>query len=196
MGKIFYIMGKSASGKDKLFHEIQTNERLKLDKLVIYTTRPIREGEKDGREYHFIDEKRLEALRSQGLIIEERTYQTVAGPWTYATVADDRIVKPERNCLTIGTLESYNKVRAFCGEESLVPLYIEVDDYIRLQRALSREKLQETPNYAEVCRRFLADAEDFSEENIRAAGITRRFRNDGAFETCLHEVEDVIASML
>lgn len=196
MGKIFYIMGKSASGKDNLFHLLETDERLDLDKLVIYTTRPIREGEMDGREYHFIDEARLADLRERKLIIEERTYQTVAGPWTYATVADDKIVKHNRNCLTIGTLESYNKIKAFCGEDAIVPLFIEVDDYIRLNRALDREKNQENPNYAEVCRRFLADAEDFSEANIAAAGITRRFYNNGDLETCFHELEEAILNML
>ena len=43
MGKIFYLMGKSASGKDTLFKEIL--ERIpELKTVVPYTTRPIRTG--------------------------------------------------------------------------------------------------------------------------------------------------------
>ena len=61
MGKIFYLMGKSASGKDTIYKEVR--ERLpELKTIVIYTTRPIRQGERDGVEYHFVDEKRLHDL--------------------------------------------------------------------------------------------------------------------------------------
>ena len=44
-------------------------------------------------------------------------------------------------------------------------------------RALNREREQEVPRYAELCRRFLADTRDFSEENLANLGITRRFVN-------------------
>ena len=58
---------------------------------------------------------------------------------------------------------------------------------MRLQRALDREKAQDQPKYEEMCRRFLADAEDFSEEKIREAGIERRFHND-ELDNCLEEI--------
>ncbi len=53
-------------------------------------------------------------------------------------------------------------------------MLIELDDGIRLQRALNRERTQAEPKYAEMCRRFLADSEDFSQEKIERAGISRR----------------------
>ena len=65
MSKIFYFMGKSASGKDTIFKQIK--ERMpNLKTIVIYTTRPIREGEQEGVEYYFVDEKRLAELEAQG----------------------------------------------------------------------------------------------------------------------------------
>ena len=67
------------------------------------------------------------------------------------------------------------------------PIYIEVDDGVRLQRALNRERSQENPKYQELCRRYLADSEDFSEEKIAEAGIEKRFQNDD-FEKCLEEI--------
>lgn len=76
----------------------------------------------------------------------------------------------------IGTLESYRAMKEYFGAESLVPLYIEVEDGLRLTRALEREKRQSQPRYDELCRRFLADSKDFSEENLRAAGIEKDFR--------------------
>ena len=48
MGKIFYIMGKSASGKDKIYSRLAGNKELNLKKLILYTTRPVRDGEENG----------------------------------------------------------------------------------------------------------------------------------------------------
>ena len=70
------------------------------------------------------------------------------------------------------------KMKAYYGQENLVPLYIEVEDGERLMRAIARERQQEHPGFEEVCRRFLADQKDFSEENLAAAGITRKCKND------------------
>ena len=89
--------------------------------------------------------------------------------------------------LMIGTLESYEKMRGYFGENGLVPVYIEVDDGVRLERALQREKGQKEPKYKELCRRFLADEEDFKEENLTRCGIRRRYRNDD-LDVCIEEI--------
>ena len=77
----------------------------------------------------------------------------------------------------------------------MVPLYIEVEDGERLQRALDRERAQEEPRYAELCRRFLADSEDFSEEKIQEAGIQKRFYNRDLKE-CIKEINSYIQASL
>jgi guanylate kinase len=191
MAKIFYVMGKSASGKDTIYKSLL--EMLpQLKQVVLYTTRPIREGEKDGGEYYFTTEDRLNDLRKEGKIIEERTYQTALGPWSYFTVDDGQIdVKSDNTYLMIGTLESYEKTRIYYGEDLLVPLYIEVEDGKRLKRALEREFMQKDPKYAELCRRYLADEEDFNEERLRRCGIERRFINDNLQE-CLRDILTVV----
>lgn len=66
MGKLFYIMGKSSTGKDTIFKEVAKREELGLRNLVMYTTRPIREKETDGVEYHFVTEARAAELQRQG----------------------------------------------------------------------------------------------------------------------------------
>lgn len=191
MGRIFYIMGKSASGKDHIYEALLRNEELKLKPLVLYTTRPIRSGEVDGQTYYFTDEHHLAELREAGKIIEERCYQTVQGPWYYFT-ADEGQFASEEDFLGIGTLESYQDLRSYFGKEKLVPLYIEVEDGVRLKRAISREEKQEVPKYKELCRRFLADCEDFSEEKIREQEIGERISNNGTLEECLEKVIGVI----
>ena len=172
MSAIFYIMGKSATGKDTVYSRIK-QDFPELRPIVLYTTRPRREGEREGVEYHFIDEDALKDFDRQGKIIEQRTYQTVHGPWHYATIDDGTIdlQSGDHYYVAIGTLEAYVKTREYFGEEALIPIYLYVDDETRLMRAINRESRQEEPNFKEVCRRFLADEEDFSEEMLLAAGI-------------------------
>ena len=159
MGKIYCVMGKSSSGKDTVYKKLK--EQYKEFRLIVpYTTRPIRDGEENGREYFFVDENKLKEFRRNGKLIEARTYQTVYGPWTYFTADDGQIDLSAADYLLIGTLVSYQALREYFGEEAIVPVYLEVEDGLRLARALERERRQEKPKYAEMCRRFLADEED------------------------------------
>lgn len=190
MGRIFYLMGKSASGKDTLYKKI-LERHPELKTVVLYTTRPMRDGETEGVEYHFTTPEELAAFEDGGRIIEKRTYQTVYGPWSYATVDDGQIDLEWSDYLVIGTLESYAKMRIYFGEEAMVPLYISVKDDVRLERALERERLQKTPKYAELCRRFLADEADFSRENLAACGITEKYDNED-LEACLKGIDRII----
>lgn len=192
MGYIFYVMGKSAAGKDTIYKEL-VRRFPEYGTVRMYTTRPIRDGEQEGVEYYFTDEARLKKLESQGKVIECRTYDTVFGPWSYFTADDGQIDLKQGNYLMIGTLDSYEKMVNYYGNEVMIPLYIYVDDGTRLQRALDREKTQNTPKYAEMCRRFLADQDDFSEEKLEQAGIERRFCNV-EFETCVEEICRFIVS--
>lgn len=187
MGRIYYLLGKSATGKDTLYKEI-LKRRPKLRTVTMYTTRPIREGETDGVEYFFTGREELERQLASGKVIESRTYQTIAGPWTYYTVDDGQFnVADDESCLMIGTLESYEKMCAYFEAGKMVPVYIEVPDGIRLLRAVKREENQKRPNYREVCRRYLADEKDFSEENLERLGITKRYQNTD-MEMCVEEI--------
>jgi guanylate kinase len=196
MGKIFLLMGKSTSGKDTIYKELIKNEKLGLDKVVPYTTRPMRDGEKDGVQYFFKKENEYLELKSQGKIIEERTYYTHYGEWRYFTVDDGQINLKDGNYLVIGTLESYCYIRDYFGKENVVPLLIDVEAKIRLRRAMAREDKQEHPKYDEMCRRFLADEEDFSEDKIESAGITERFTNNAKIESCIGEITEYIAQKI
>lgn len=193
MGRLFYIMGKSSAGKDTIYSELIRREDLHLKRVITYTTRPIRDSEQHGREYYFVDESTAEELDRQGKIIEKRVYYTVHGAWRYFT-ADDLNLE-ESDYLGIGTLESYAKIRTFYGEERVVPIYIEVDDGLRLERALKRECLPQNRKFEEMCRRFLADTKDYSEENLKNAGIDRRFSNDHDQQSCINEIAAFISEV-
>lgn len=186
MSKIFYVMGKSAVGKDTIYGKIK--EKIPdLKSVVVYTTRPLRDGEIDGVSYHFITENEIQGITQKWKVIESRTYKTVLGNWIYLTVDDEKIDLSKHDYLMIGTLESYENIRNYFGKEKLVPLYLYVEDGIRLQRALNREKKQKQPNYQELCRRFLADDEDFKEVNMQRCGIEKKYENEN-MDICLEEI--------
>lgn len=190
MSTIYYLMGKSASGKDSIYRELVN--RYPFQSLVMYTTRPKRQGEEEGVQYYFTEESDYQRLLAAGKVVEARCYQTVYGPWIYYTVDDGEIHREGReDYLMIGTLESYQKIRDYYGPDLVRPLYLEVEDGIRLERALKRERAQTEPRYRELCRRYLADEEDFSEENLKKAGIVQRFSNED-METCLKQILEFV----
>lgn len=191
MPKIFFVLGKSCSGKDTIFRNLKENREFNLNTVVGYTTRPMREGESDGTEYFFVDEEKLNEFKNQGKIIECRDYKTVHGIWSYFTVDDGQIDLSKGSYLYIGTLESFEQMVKYYGKEVVIPIYIQVETGERLYRAVNRERIQSNPKYAELCRRFLADEEDFKEENIVKAGIVKRYENNNLDE-CIEEiVEDI-----
>lgn len=188
---IFIILGKSSTGKDTIYKKLLEVEELKLKTAVMYTTRPIRKSEENGVEYYFVNEGTLKRLQDEHKVIEHRSYNTVYGIWHYFTVNDGQFDLVDANYLMHGTLESYTQIREYFGEDKVIPLYIEVEDGIRLMRAIKREQKQEQPKYAEMCRRYLADDEDFSEDNLRKYGITKKYENID-INICLYEITEDI----
>jgi len=187
VGKIFVIIGKSATGKDTVYKKLLEDRELNLKTCITYTTRPIRDSETNGVEYFFVDEEVLNKFQKENKIIEHRSYNTMHGVWHYFTANDGQIKLDEANYLMLGTLESFIQIRDYFGAENVIPIYLEVEDGKRLIRAVMREQKQKQPKFAEVCRRFLADEEDFSEENLKKAGISKRFINDD-LNMCLNEL--------
>jgi len=193
MGKIFCFIGKSSSGKDTIF-SIVSKDLININKIVPFTTRPIREGETNGKEYYFVNEEEFKKMINNNLVIEFRKYNTIHGIWIYFT-ASKNIDLENNNYMIINTLEGYNNLKNYYGEDIVIPIYIEVENGVRLTRALEREKMQEFPKYEEMCRRFLKDQEDFSEEKIITSGINKRFVNNDLLE-CVLEIETEILKYL
>ncbi|MCI9251698.1 MAG: guanylate kinase [Lachnospiraceae bacterium] len=187
MGKIFYIFGKSSTGKDTIYKNLMENKELGLRPVVPYTTRPMRARETPGMEYHFTDEEELSRLQAAGKVIELRAYETVHGIWKYFTVDGKHMDLANYNYAMVGVLDSFLAIREYYGADKVIPIYIEVEDGERLQRALDRERSQEEPKYAEMCRRFLTDSADFAEEKLLGAGLARRFFNKDLKE-CIQEI--------
>ncbi len=195
MGKLIVLMGKSAAGKDTIFNVLKEDKSLNLKLLVPYTTRPKRAGEVDGETYHFVTEEDFARLSEAGCVIESRSYHTVHGIWRYFTVEDAQMNLEQENYLLIGTLEAYVSIVKYFGQEKVVPIMITLDDGVRLERALCREREQKQPKYEEMCRRFLADSEDYSKEKLEAAGVEHMFENNVLEDTVL-EISEYIKQQM
>ena len=192
MGKIFCLMGKSSSGKDTIFKKLLQDQELFLKPIITYTTRPIRQNESQGLEYYFVTEESLTKYRNMKKIIEQRVYNTVNGKWSYCTLDDGQIDLSQNNYyLLIGTLESYKNLQEYFGSSKVIPLYVEVDDGVRLERALERERQQLYPNYEELCRRFLADSHDFSNQKLESLGVLKFYQNE-SIESCIDNIKNDI----
>ena len=191
MGKIYCIIGKSSTGKDTIFKLLLERDDINLKTIVSYTTRPIRSKEVPGEEYNFVTIEEKDKLVESGKVIEIRKYDTMFGPWFYFTVDDGSVDLTNNDYLIIGTVESYKKLHEYYGNK-VQPIYIEVDDGLRLERALKRERKQEEPKYEEMCRRFLADQEDFSDEKLEEAGIKNIFKNEENREDTCDRIAEFI----
>ncbi len=189
---IYIIMGKSATGKDTVFSRLINDEELGLKKIIPYTTRPIREGETEGIEYHFVNEDTLNELLASGRVVEHRKYNTVHGVWHYFTVDDNDDIRSDARYAMIGTLEAYEKLRDYYGSRYIIPIYLEVEDYERLKRAMDREKAQKNPSFEEVCRRYIADEHDFSKDKLEALSITVHYKNDDVRECADKIKKDIL----
>ena len=190
MGKIVLFMGPSNCGNDTIIRTLVKENKFAFKEMIMSTTRPKRTHEVEGREYYFKTVEEMLDLEKQGKIIEKRKYDTVYGPWYYFTTSTT-IDLGNNNYIGSNTLKGLDQFVKFYGMENIISLLIKVDDGIRLQRALDREKMEESPKYQELCRRFLADSIDFSEENINKRPITSIINNN-SLDNTMEEVEKVL----
>jgi guanylate kinase len=195
MGKIFCLIGKSSSGKDSIFNRLKEDKDLNLKPVISYTTRPKRNNETNGVEYYFINEEILDEYIMTGKVIEKREYDTINGKWVYCTIDNDQFNLEKENYIAIVTLEAYKSFQGYFGSDKVFPVYIVVDDGVRLGRALGRERKQEYPNYDELCRRFLADGIDFSSNELYNTGIKRHYNNNN-LEECIENIKQDIIKLI
>ena len=156
---IMAIMGKAGAGKDTLCQALlKEPEFADAVPIISCTTRPIRDNETDGINYHFITNEEFTDKILTGDIIEA----TVFNDWCYGTSTSNL----DNNKLNIGVFNP--EAVGILRDNVLIHLkliYIEANDKDRLLRQLNREN---EPNCHEIIRRFTADEHDFSEEIIEA----------------------------
>lgn len=184
---VIVLLGKSATGKDTI--ERQLLKAAEFNKFVNYTTRPKRDGEEDGVTYHFVTEEYLKQHSDE--VIYKTSYDIIKpngdkGVWTYAFLND---IQPGKVYITTASLTMYAAVKSYFNFNPRVHIkgiYLTVNDEDRLLRAIKRSH---DGNYAEVCRRYLADEEDFSRRKLEEVGIgaSDTYVNDD-IDTCTEKI--------
>ncbi|MBM7836318.1 HNH endonuclease [Clostridium sardiniense] len=158
--KIIVISGKSASGKNFILE--QCKQKFNMNELISYTTRPLREGEKEGKEYYFISEDEIKVKGLNGELLEIREYKTAFGKWYYGLCVKEL---KKNNPICILDNKGLKELEKKIGKQNIVSIFIDVKDKIRLDRSLNRENINELKKQ-EIIRRLEADNKDFSSEII------------------------------
>ena len=156
MAKFILLLGKGGTGKDTIKERIQ-KEMPELKSLPMWTSRPMRAGEEQDVQYHFVTYEEMMQANAEGKLLEYREYKTVNGIRAYGT----EYPKDDSTYILTVSIEQYNNLRLKIPQKDIITIYLYVDEYTRIQRALSREKECEYPNYNEVCRRFVADNNEY-----------------------------------
>ena len=189
MGHLFVVVGKSATGKDTIVGRLL--DRLGVESLVPYTTRPMRPGEVDGVTYNFVDEEFLNKEFEKDNILECRSYTTVHGVWSYFELVSQ--LDPNKDYILVvsydGWLNIKKKLEGNADVEA-VPLYIWVDSYNRILRSLNRTRDSGACDYSEVCARYLREEALYTDEEAMK-GIQHCFCNEDLDET-VSDIENLL----
>lgn len=139
------LVGESASGKSSIEKYLVDNYGYK--KIVSYTTRPPRNGEVDGVDYHFISVEQFESLKEQDFFAEMATYRG----WYYGTAKED-CTNDKVAVLTPHGLRQISKIKNI----NVISFYINVPRRDRLIKILQRGD-----DIEEAYRRSLSDVGQF-----------------------------------
>lgn len=159
MRKIYCILGQTSSGKTTLEKELieELSDKINIESLVSTTTRPMRDYEKQYDPYYFITESEFYELNRNKQLAEHTYYEVASGDlWFYGTLKEH--VQQEKTYTKVINPKGYRQLCEYFGKENVIGIYIRCDGKERLLRSLKRET---NPSCSEVCRRFLADKEDF-----------------------------------
>lgn len=154
MKRLFMICGEAGTGKDTILRKVVSSAPAHFNEIVSYTTRPPREGEIEGINYHFVTGEKFAEMVINGEMIEA----SVFNDWCYGTakssMMDDKInigvFNPEG---IYSILES-----SFAEDNEIIPFRVVASDKQRLIRQLNREQY---PDINEIIRRYSADNNDF-----------------------------------
>jgi guanylate kinase len=134
---------------------------MQITPIIPCTTRPRRSNEVDGFDYNFVSSDELKHAEQNGGVIEKRVYRTVKGEWCYFTKLFS-LGDTDKISMIITTPAAICKLAEIFGKENLIVIYLDASGYTRLDRCIRRERMEDEPNYREVCRRYLSDEEDFA----------------------------------
>ena len=161
--KVHILSGCSASGKDTILKEVV--KKSNIVPIISTTSRPMREGEVEGREYYFKTYRECEKLLQDGMFIESRMYNTKNGSWLYGITKDSIDLKSDNEYIVIVDAQGRDTLIDYLlnnnvDRDNIRTYYIDSSARERLLRSLSREINADTEQVLEMCRRTIADYDE------------------------------------
>lgn len=168
MYKMIAICGKAGSGKDTILRGV-INTTPSAHEIISCTTRPMRENDVDGVDYHFITGEQFGQKVLNGEMLEASCFND----WFYGTSYDSL----RSDVVNVGVFnpEGIDSIMAHKNKIQLVVFYIEANDKERLLRQLNREQ---SPDVHEIVRRFKTDEEDFCDLDFHYNVLQNNTKDD------------------
>lgn len=146
------ILGKTCSGKSTIVRKLC--EKYNYNKILTYTTRPKREHEKDGVDYHFIDDETFSRFRDLGKFSEYKSYNVAGGyTWWYGSMLDD--LDDNKDYLIILTPQGLRDVQSELDDFASIYIYTNRD-------TMKKRLIKRGDDVNEASRRMIRDNEDFN----------------------------------
>ena len=156
---IITLTGASASGKDTLLNELIWTENFKP--IISTTSRPMRNGEVQGREYNFVTYEEAINITDNDEFIEKRIYDVANGDrWIYGITKNDiSKLKDDNIYLAIVDFNGLKELNKYLDSIDIehYSTYIDASYQNRLVRSLTREGNMTNKQVQEVVRRFNDD---------------------------------------
>lgn len=192
MYKIVTLTGKAGAGKDRMMQEVlkvlkEESPEFTINEIVSCTTRPMREGEVNGKNYYFLTHEEFAERLADGTMVEA----TIFNDWCYGSclehMNEDGINIGVYNPEGVGILQSIPDIMVYS-------IFVDAPDKVRLLRQLNRE---ENPDVKEIVRRFSADEADFSPDNLIDIHFQYTVDNGGKYGLyqLSHELANVIQNI-
>jgi guanylate kinase len=154
---ITILVGMSASGKDTIARELKQDGFIPL---LSCTTRPMREGEREGVDYHFLSTEEFLRRKAEGKFLEFRAYDVFENgqpsKWYYATPKEE--LDPAKDYIRIVDPDGCKALLEHYGRENCFVVNVIADDHLRALRAKERGGF----NQQEWDRRFADDQKKFA----------------------------------
>lgn len=205
MYKLICIIGGSCTGKDTIMTNLLQDTGLNLDRLITYTTRPKRESETEGSEYHFVSEEEFIVKSENKLIVEVRDYHTEFGIWHYFTLEED-LRDFNKHILVCASRVQFESYRDYLGKENVIPIIVDSPVRDRIKRYMNRLSTnwdQKDRAYLEMCRRIISDEDEYNlkyllDNNIMNKGnyFINRNGKGSSIDRCTEDIKDYLYNLL
>ena len=190
---IFAFIGASAVGKDTAINYLQNNYN--IQPIVSCTTRPMREGEQQDIDYHFISKRTYNKRKKEEYFFDERKYVTFdvntesgKNTWYYGMGKNELLKFGNKSCAV--DLVGLDNLIDYCGRENLIIVHLTAPEIIREDRAIKRDP--NGFNQAEWERRAESDNQIFTEENLKKYNIDFTINNTGSYSELYKDLVTLI----